>query len=103
MDWERVLINFGVVSGLLAVMSFWIGIALWLWVDANKHGMVGWVWIYVGLLSGPVGLIAYILYRGDRPVLEIVRQRDALLAEISRTHLPNDYDPAAPPVVKDEG
>ena len=97
MDWEQALINFGIVAGFLALMGFWLGLAMWMRVDADKRGLVGWVWIFVGLVTGPVGLIAYMLYRGSRPVLEVVKQRDQLISETSRAHMPVDYDPDAPP------
>ncbi|HEX2911851.1 MAG TPA: hypothetical protein VH186_13670 [Chloroflexia bacterium] len=93
MDWERVLINFGVVMGFLALTTFWVGIAIWLRVDAEKRGLPGWVWAFVGILTGPVGLITYILFRGNRPVLEIVKKRDQLIAETRQAHAPIDYDP----------
>ncbi len=97
MDWERVLINLGVVLGFFALMSFWIGLAMWMRVDADKRGMLGWPWIYVGLLTGPLGLIGYIIFRGNRPVLPIVLQRDEIIAENMRTHTAIDYNPDAPP------
>jgi hypothetical protein len=97
MDWEQALINFGIVAGFLALMGFWLGLSMWMRVDADKRGLVGWVWIFIGLVTGPVGLIAYILYRGNRPVLEVVKQRDELISETSRAHMPVDYDPDAPP------
>ncbi len=93
MDWERVLINFGVVIGFLALIGFWLGLAMWMRVDADKRGIVGWVWIFIGLLTGPLGLIGYILYRGNRPVLAVVHQRDDLIAETARARAPMDFDP----------
>ncbi len=100
MDWERVLINVGVVAGFAALMGFWLGLTMWMRVDADKRGLIGWVWIFVGLLTGPIGLIVYLLYRGDRPMLEVVGQRDELIAENTRAHAPIDYDPDAPPPIK---
>ena len=97
MDWEQALINFGIVAGFLALMGFWLGLSMWMRVDADKRGLVGWVWIFVGLVTGPVGLIAYMLYRGSRPVLEVVKQRDQLISETNRAHMPVDYDPDATP------
>ena len=69
MDGEQLLIDGGIVAGFLALITFWIGIAMWMWADAEKHGRAGWFWSYVGLLGGPVGLVCYLFYRGNQPVL----------------------------------
>ena len=102
MDWERVLINFGVITGFLALMAFWLGLAMWMRVDADKRGLAGWVWIYVGLLTGPIGLIAYILWRGNRPVLDVVKTRDELIATNARLHTPIDFNPDEPSTIPPE-
>ncbi|MEI6044428.1 MAG: hypothetical protein WCS37_08555 [Chloroflexota bacterium] len=83
MDWEQVLINTGVVSGFSAFMVFWVGLAMWLRVDANKYGMLGWAWSFIGISGGPLALFAYLIIRGNRSVLEIVHERDALLAKMN--------------------
>ncbi len=93
MDWEQVLMDFSVVAGFMAFIIFWLGLAMWMRVDADKRGMTGWVWIFIGLLTGPLGLIFYLFYRGSHPVLPVVRQRDELIAETARTHTPIDYNP----------
>jgi hypothetical protein len=96
MDGERLLINFGVIMGFLAITSFWIGLSMWMRVDADKRGLPGYLWIFVGLVTGPLGLIGYIIFRGNRPVLPVVHKRDELIAEISKTHHPVDYPPKNP-------
>lgn len=93
MDGERLLINFGVIMGFLAITSFWIGLSMWMRVDADKRGLPGYLWIFVGLVTGPVGLIAYIILRGNRPVLPVVHTRDELIAETHKSHHPVDYAP----------
>lgn len=96
MDWERVLINTGMVFGFFMLMTFWIGLAMWMRIDADKRGLVGWIWIFVGILTGPFGLVAYLLFRANHTVLEVVNVRDELIAENARAHAPQDYDPHAP-------
>ena len=96
MDGERLLINIGVIAGFIAFMGFWLGLAMWLRVDADKHGMIGWVWAFVGIIAGPVALFVYLIIRGNRPVLEVVNTRDALLEESARTGQPSDFNPAVP-------
>ena len=96
MDGERLLINFGVIMGFLAITSFWIGLSMWMRVDADKRGLPGYLWIFVGLVTGPMGLIAYIIFRGNRPVLQVVHKRDELIAETSKTHHAQDYSPENP-------
>jgi hypothetical protein len=92
-DGERLLINFGVIVGFLAITSFWIGLSMWMRVDADKRGLPGYLWIFVGLVTGPVGLIAYIIFRGNRPVLPVVHTRDELIAEAHKSHHPSDFTP----------
>jgi hypothetical protein len=96
MNWEQVLINVGVTAAFFLLMFFWVGLALWMRVDADKRGITGWVWAFVGILTGPLGLIAYLLFRGNRPVLEVVHKRDEIIAANARAHAPRDYDPDAP-------
>ena len=98
MDWEKLLLNFGVIVGFVALMAFWIGLAMWLRVDADKRGMTGWIWAFVGIIGGPVALFAYLIIRGNRPVLEVVTERDALIEEAVRTGVPSDFNPATSPV-----
>ena len=93
MDWDQVLMDVSVVAGFTALIVFWLGLAMWMRVDADKRGITGWVWVFVGLITGPLGLIAYLLFRGNRPVLPVVRQRDELILKTARTHVPADYNP----------
>ncbi len=93
MDWERVLINLGMVTGFLALIAFWVGLALWLRIDADKRGLPGWAWIFIGIAGGPLALFVYLVIRGNRPVLPVVLERDALLEEAARTGIPSDFNP----------
>ena len=102
MDWERVLINFGMVAGFIALMAFWLGLAMWLRVDADKHGMIGWVWAWIGIIGGPVALFIYLFVRGTRPVLSVVSERDILIEEATRTGIPSDFNPDSPPSSSEE-
>lgn len=102
MDWERVLINFGMVTGFIVLMAFWLGLAMWLRVDADKHGMIGWVWAWIGIIGGPVALFIYLFVRGTRPVLDVVGERDVLIEEAARTGIPSNFNPDAPAVPVEE-
>lgn len=82
--------------GFLAITSFWIGLSMWMRVDADKRGLPGYLWIFVGLVTGPVGLIAYIIFRGNRPVLPVVHLRDKLISENHKSHHPVDFPPENP-------
>lgn len=44
-------------------------IALWVYRDAEKRGMGGALWLIIVLLTGIIGLIIYLVVRGDKPVL----------------------------------
>lgn len=96
MDWERVLINTGLVFGFFMLITFWVGLAMWMRVDADKRGIVGWVWTFIGIVTGPLGLIVYLLYRANRPVLPVVQQRDEIIAQTSQAQAAQDYDPTTP-------
>lgn len=86
MDWETISINIGVIASLLVFILFWFALIFWLRTDAEKRGLWGRLWAYVGLLTGPLGLIAYIsFWRNRHPVLPVVNERDRLLRSISRT------------------
>lgn len=96
MDWDLVLSNVGVIAGFCAFILFWLSILMWMMVDSQKRGLWGWVWAFVGLLTGPVGLIAYILFWRNRyEVLPIVNQRDELIRQTSELHRPVDQPDAA--------
>lgn len=69
---------------------------MWMRVDADKRGLPGYLWIFVGLVTGPVGLIAYIIFRGNRPVLSVVQTRDELIAETHKSHQPSNFTPENP-------
>lgn len=55
---------------VLGFILFWfiIGIALCVWVyrDAQDRGMYGAVWLTVVLFTGPIGLIIYLIIRGEQ-------------------------------------
>ncbi len=97
------MVSIGVVFGFMAFMLFWVGLAMWLRVDADKHGMTGWVWAFLGIIGGPAALFAYLIFRGNRPVLAIVNQRDVLIEETIRTGLPSDYNPGQPATTLNPG
>lgn len=69
MDLETFLINLGVIASLLLFIIFWFAIIFWMRLDAEKRGMWGRLWAYVALLTGPLGLIAYVsFWRNRHPV-----------------------------------
>ena len=99
MDWQQFFNNFGVLAGFCAFILFWLSILMWMMVDAQKRGLWGWVWAFVGLLTGPVGLIGYILFwRGRYAVLPVVEVRDALIRQTSENKRAADQlEPEIPP------
>jgi hypothetical protein len=82
MNWEQAFNVIGVLAGFCVFMIIWLGIVLWMMVDAQKRGLWGWVWAFVGLLTGPLGLIIYIVgWHGRYQVLEVVSERDELIRQ----------------------
>ncbi len=90
MNWEQVLKNVGASAGLMALMIFWLGQALWMRVDADKRGMLGWAWALAGIVLPVVSLFVFLIIRSRHPVLEVVAERDAIIEETSRLKMPFD-------------
>lgn len=77
---------------------------MWMMVDAQKRGLWGWIWAFVGLLTGPLGLIFYILFwRGRYAVLPVVEVRDALIHQTSENNHATDQFESKIPLVKPNG
>jgi len=53
---------FGIILGLI-FMVYWVGLALWVYKDANKKKMNPALWGLVALLTNLVGLIIYSMYK----------------------------------------
>ena len=83
MNWEQALKNIGAMTGLLALMLAWLIQALWMMVEADKRGMQGWLWAFIGILIPPVGLFIFLFWRVRYPVRAEVAERDAVLREIT--------------------
>jgi len=102
MDWEQLLVNVGLIAGFIAFIAFWVGLAMWLRVDADKRGMIGWVWAFLGIIAGPLALFVYLIIRGNRPVLEVVNERDVLIEEATRTGIPSNFNPEAAVAIQEQ-
>lgn len=65
----RILFPFISIVGFL-IFWFVIGILLCVWVynDAESRRMNGGLWLIIVLISGPVGLIVYLIVRGEKRV-----------------------------------
>ena len=44
----------------------WILVAIWVYKDAQKHGKNGVLWLIVVILLGIIGLIIYLVVRGEK-------------------------------------
>ncbi len=88
MNWEQVLKNIGAMSGLIALMIVWIGQALWMRIEADKRGMMGWIWAFIGILVPPFGLFFFLFWRMRYPVQPEVAERDEMIEEVSRRKIP---------------
>ena len=63
MELERIVPLIGISIGITLLIVLWVGIALWLFGNANRYGLVGWMWAFIGIASGPFGLIVYLVVR----------------------------------------
>ncbi len=53
---------------LLALYVAFLLIALWVYQDARIRGMNGVLWFVIVFLVPAFGLVAYLIYRRDRPL-----------------------------------
>jgi hypothetical protein len=53
---------------LLALYVAFLLIALWVYQDARIRGMNGVFWLAIVFLVPVFGLVAYVIYRRDRPL-----------------------------------
>ncbi|NWJ44562.1 MAG: hypothetical protein HXX08_01655 [Chloroflexi bacterium] len=83
MNWEQVLKNIGAMTGLLALTLAWLIQALWMRVEADKRGMQGWLWAFIGIITPPVGLFVFLFWRVRYPVRAEVAERDAVFKEMA--------------------
>lgn len=54
-------------SCILPVVVFllWLMLCVWVYRDAQERGMDAAIWLLIVLLTGPVGLIVYLIVRKD--------------------------------------
>jgi|GEM_PF-2058547 len=88
MNWDQVLKNIGALSGFSVLIIVWLGQALWMRIEADKRGMWGWVWAFIGILTPPFGLFFFLFWRLRSPVRPEVSERDEVMEETSRTKRP---------------
>ena len=88
MNWEQLLKNIGACSGLIVLMTVWLGQAIWMQIEAEKRGMTGWVWALIGVVTPPFGLFYFLITRVRHQVLPQVAERDLILKEAAEKKLP---------------
>ncbi len=64
MRWMNIL-SMGVLPLLLLAM--WIGVIIWVSIDAEKRGMSGVLWALLVFFGNLVALIIYLILRNERP------------------------------------
>ena len=70
----EVIFGFGILALMIAFGVVWfvvaILIAVWVYRDAEKRGENGALWLIIVLIAGIIGLIIWLVVRGDKPVIE---------------------------------
>jgi TctA family transporter len=70
----EILFGIGIVALMIAIGVIWfvvaILIAVWVYRDAEKRGESGALWLIIVLITGIIGLIIWLIVRGDKPVIE---------------------------------
>jgi RNA polymerase subunit RPABC4/transcription elongation factor Spt4 len=52
----------------LALLALWIAVIVWVYKDAEKRGMSGALWVVLVFFLHLLGLLIFVLVRGDHPV-----------------------------------
>jgi TctA family transporter len=67
----EVLFGFGILALMIAIAVIWfvvaILIAVWVYRDAESRGESGALWLIIVLITGIIGLIIWLIVRGDKP------------------------------------
>jgi hypothetical protein len=70
----EVWFGLGIFALIIAIAVLWfvvaILIAVWVYRDAEKRGESGALWLIIVLVTGIIGLIIWLIVRGDKPVKE---------------------------------
>ncbi|MDD8026760.1 MAG: zinc ribbon domain-containing protein [Acidobacteriota bacterium] len=66
-NWVWPWVGFAGLFGLL-VLGFWIAVLVWVYRDAEKHGMNALLWTAVVFFVHFIGFVIYLLVRTDHPV-----------------------------------
>ncbi len=70
----EILFGFGILALIIAFAVVWfvvaILIAVWVYRDAEKRGESGVLWLIIVLIAGIIGLIIWLIIRGDKPVIK---------------------------------
>jgi hypothetical protein len=51
-----------------AALIFWLVVIIWVYRDAEKHGLSGPLWAVIVFFVHVVGLLIYLLVRSDHPI-----------------------------------
>lgn len=54
---------------MAAIFLVAILLAVWVYRDAEKRGESGVLWLIIVLITGIIGLIIWLIVRGDKPVI----------------------------------
>jgi len=55
-----------IIYVIILIYAIQIAIAIWVYRDAKKRGEDALLWLLIVLLTGLIGLIIYVLVRGDK-------------------------------------
>ncbi|RLE68152.1 MAG: hypothetical protein DRJ34_03575 [Thermoprotei archaeon] len=55
-----------IIYVIILIYAIQIAIAIWVYRDAKKRGEDALLWLLIVLLTGLIGLIIYVLIRGDK-------------------------------------
>ena len=70
MQWGFFPILMGIIIVIVIAASlFGIWLCIWTYRDAEARGENGALWVIILLISGLIGLIVWLIVRGDRPII----------------------------------
>ncbi|MFX1521688.1 MAG: zinc ribbon domain-containing protein [Promethearchaeota archaeon] len=60
---------FFIIPFMAVIFIVAILLAVWVYRDAEKRGESGILWLIIVLITGIIGLIIWLIVRGDKPVI----------------------------------
>ena len=85
-----------IILGILVASVIGIFLCIWIYRDAQARGENGALWVIIFLISGIIGLIVWLIVRGDRPIIN-PRIKESTYRSVSYETMPTTPKTKTPP------